>query len=271
MVIAEGRGACLARLRSRIHDGPKVSVRIARYILQSPSQAQGMSIATLASACGTSTASISRFCKDLEYASFKEFQLDLATAVAQSEPESASEADIEDGPKAVIRLVFERSRQSLADTERLLDTARLTQAARILRRCERVFIVGAGRSSLVAQAAAQKFLSLGLTAICTTDVAGVDFRSLSKHDSLLAISHTGRNAFVVQAIHKAAQAGAQTLAITNYPRSPVATGVQVALATAHVEHRVNGAASSSQIAQMCVVDLLYFLLASWLPAKAAQA
>lgn len=270
MVMVEGRGACLARLRSRLHDGPKVSVRIARYILQSPSQAQGMSIASLASACGTSTASISRFCKDLEYTSFKEFQLDLATAVAQSDADEPETAGADDSPRSVIRLVFERSRQSLADTERLLDTPRLTQAARILRKAERIFVVGAGRSAVVAQAASQKLLSLGLTAITVTEAAGIDFRSLGKRDALLAISHTGRSTWVVQSAHNAAQSGAPTVAVTNYARSPLAASAQVCLTTAHSEHRVNGASSSSQIAQLCVVDLLYFLLASWLPPKTGQ-
>ena len=44
-----------------------------------------MSIGELGKACGASPATVHRFCRNLGYAGYREFQLDLAAAVAQNE------------------------------------------------------------------------------------------------------------------------------------------------------------------------------------------
>jgi DNA-binding MurR/RpiR family transcriptional regulator len=259
------KGTCLARIRARLRDGSRTSLRISRFILRSPGRAQGMSIAALAAACGTSTASISRFCKDLEYLSFKDFQLDLAASLARNNGIVLEDFAPGATPKAIIRRVFEANRQSLSDTEQVVDHSRLIQAARLLRRARRIFLLGSGGSALVATEAEQRFLSLGLTAIALGDAYTMIFAtsSVGRKDVVFGISHTGQNPFVIEALSQARRRGARTIALTNYPRSPVAAGAEIALITAYQEHRINAAVSSSRIAQMCVIDSLYFILGSW--------
>ena len=80
---------------------------------------------------------------------------------------------------------------------------------------------------------------------------------------VIGISHTGQTASVVEGIEQAARRRARTVALTNYPHSPLAAASQFRLITAYREHRVNAAVSSSRIAQMCVIDSLYFVLGSW--------
>jgi DNA-binding MurR/RpiR family transcriptional regulator len=265
MPAANTNGACLARIRAVLRDGPVSAVSIARFILRSPSEARFMSIARLASACGTSTASLSRFCKELDYSSFKEFQLDLAAAVAQRAEDTLDDFSPGASPAAIIRRVFECNRQSLSDTERTLDVKRLTRVATLMRKAARVFLLGTGGSALVAGEAAQRFLSLGMTAIALGDPHSMLFATsaATAKDVVTGISHTGQNSFVVEAIAHAGRRGARTVAITNYPHSPLAEASQYALITAYREHRINAAVSSSRIAQMCVIDSLYFILGSW--------
>lgn len=259
------KGACLARVRACLRDGSKSSLRIARFVLRSPAKAQGMSIAVLASACGTSTASVSRFCKDLEYSSFKEFQLDLSASLARNGGIALEDFTPGAGPRSIIARVFEANRQSLVDSEQLLDHAKLIEAARWLNTASRIFLLGSGGSALVAHEAEQRFLSLGLTAIGLGDAYTMIFAtsSVGRKDVVVGISHTGQNPFVVEAIGQAARRGARTVALTNYPRSPLAAAARIALITAYREHRINAAISSSRIAQMCVIDSLYFLLGNW--------
>jgi len=53
------------------------------------------------------------------------------------------------------------------------------------------------------------------------------------------------------------------VALTNYPQSPLAAASAFQLITAFREHRINAAVSSSIVAQLCILDSLYFILGSW--------
>ncbi len=51
------------------------------------------------------------------------------------------------------------------------------------------------------------------------------------------------------------------MGITNYVDSPLAELAEFVLLTSFGERRINAAVSSSRIAQMCILDVLYFLAA----------
>jgi len=80
---------------------------------------------------------------------------------------------------------------------------------------------------------------------------------------VVGISHTGQTNHVVDAVRAARRRGAPTVAITNYPQSPLAAASNFRLITAFHEHRINAAVSSSIAAQLCVINSLYFILGSW--------
>ena len=243
-------------------------MKIARFILARPSRARNMSIGALASACGASTATISRFCTNLGYSGYRDFQLDLAAAVAETRRVTLDEFPDEIGarPEAIIRRVFECNRQSLVETEKILDHGELIQVARIIRRARRIFFLGIGGSGLVALEAAERFMSVGLTAIAAVDPYQQIFATanLGRADVVIGISHTGQTAHVIEAVRTARRRGAHTVAITNYPQSSLAAASEFHLITVFREHRISAAVSSSLIAQMCVIDSLYFMVASWL-------
>jgi DNA-binding MurR/RpiR family transcriptional regulator len=258
-------GGCLAKVRASLELKSKSTARIAGFILRSPEAAQRLSISALAEACGTSAATVSRFSRDLGYHGFKEFQLDLATAVAKDEAFAPEDFPRGVSAEAIIHQVFECNQRSLSETERVVDHLALLRVAKAIRDAERVFLLGVGGSALVAREGVRRFLSLGLTAIALEDPYFQIFATsiVSRKDVVIGISHTGQTASVVEGIEQAARRRARTVALTNYPRSPLAAASQFRLITAYREHRVNAAVSSSRIAQMCVIDSLYFVLGSW--------
>src|SRR5208337_797435 len=119
-MVNNAEGSCLARVRARIQSGPSAMKKIARFVLKSPFRARNLSIEELAEACGTSAATVYRLCRDLGYEGYKEFQLDLAASLANSDGVSLEEFGEGASPQTIVRRVFEYHRQSLADTERLL-------------------------------------------------------------------------------------------------------------------------------------------------------
>lgn len=265
-------GSCLAKVQAGLANQSRTAQQIGRFLLRSPVEARDMSISALAEACGVSTAMVSRFSRSLGYRGFKEFQMDLATAVAQSEAFPPEDFGPGATPEVIIRQVFECNRQSLAETERMVDHQVLIRVARLIRDADRVLLLGIGGSALVARECAQRFLSLGLTALTLEDPYFQIFATsdVGRRDVVMGISHTGQTAPVVESTEQARRRGARTVALTNYPQSPLAAAAEFPLITAYREHRVNAAVSSSRIAQMCVIDSLYFVIGSWSRARAKR-
>jgi DNA-binding MurR/RpiR family transcriptional regulator len=258
-------GACLSKIRAGIEHASGATVKIGRFVLKRPVRARNLSIGELAKACRVSPATAFRFCRDLGYEGYKEFQLDLAAALAQNDSMTLEEFSEDRSPVAIVRQVFEYNRRSLAETARMLDIGVLERVARQLQDSRRSMFVGIGASALVARFAESRLLSLGFSALAVVDPYLQIFatENVESGDVVVGISHTGQTDHVVEAVRTARRRGARTVAITNYPQSPLAESTDLQLITAFHEHRVNAAVSSSITAQLCVINSLYFILGSW--------
>lgn len=265
-------GSCLARIRAFLRDAPPGQSKVGEFILETPAEARSMAISRLAAECATSPATVSRFCRALGYVSYRDFQLDLAAAIAQTGAATLDDFVAGSPPEVVAQRVFQINRESLEDTERLLNMGELIEIAGLIANAHRILLLGIGGSALVARDGAQRFMSLGLTAIAVEDPHEQVFATanVTEGDVVLAISHTGQTSHVVEAAGEARQNGAQTVALTNYPAAPLADACEYCIITAFREHRINAAVSSSRIAQMCVIDCLYFMVASWVAESARR-
>ena len=132
--------------------------------------------------------------------------------------------------------------------------------------------MGFGGSALAARRTADLLLNLGITALAVVDPFTQIFatENAGPGDVVVGISHTGQTASVVEAVQSARRRGARTVALTNYPQSPLALASEFQLITAFHEHRINAAVSSSVSAQLCVLASLYFILGSWGGSKAKR-
>jgi DNA-binding MurR/RpiR family transcriptional regulator len=262
---ADATGSCLPRIQGQLRSSSKTTAKIARFVLDSSHEARYMPITALAAACGTSLATVSRFCRELGYSNYREFQYDLATGVAQAENLTLGVFPEGSNPEAIIQRVFAVNRQSLVETESIVGRDQIIRVAQMLRRARRVFLLGNGSSAMAAQQAADRFMSLGLTAMPLNDPYLRIFATanVNRRDVLIGISHTGQNAMVVEAIQVSREKGASTVAVTNYPQSPLAKAAEVSLITAYREETMNAAVSTSIIPQLCVLECIYFILGSW--------
>ncbi|MGO8702395.1 MAG: MurR/RpiR family transcriptional regulator [Candidatus Brocadiia bacterium] len=265
MTELENQGACLARIRAKVRDSSKATAKICRFVLESPAIARNMSIEDMSRKCGTSLASVTRFCRGLGYGGYKEFRLDLAVALAQAEPMTLDDFAQGLPPEAIIQRVFECNRQSLVETEKVLNHKTLIAVARRMHRASHVIFLGLGESGRVSETAAQRLTTLGYTALAVADPYDLVFATanVGMRDVVVGISHTGETASIVEAIQTACQRGARTVALTNYPQSTLAAASEFCLLTAFREQRINAGVSSSRIAQSCLIDSLYFILAGW--------
>src|SRR5206468_1482606 len=80
---------------------------------------------------------------------------------------------------------------------------------------------------------------------------------LGEGDVAIAISHTGATVDTIEPLAEARRHGALTVALTNFPRSPIVAAADLVLTTAARETTFRSGAMSSRIAQLMVVDCLF--------------
>ena len=83
----------------------------------------------------------------------------------------------------------------------------------------------------------------------------------SKGDVAVGLSHTGTTVDTIDALTEARAHGATTVAITNFPWSPITEVADFVLLTAARETAFRSGAMTSRIAQLTVVDCLFVTLA----------
>jgi len=266
------RGNCLSRIQSMAATGRNTAAGISKFILTQPEEALQLTLTELAARVGTSVASISRFCTMLGYENYRAFQIDLAATIAGGSSPVSDLLSADDDPSTVIRRIFEMNRQSLADTEALLAHESVTAVAKLIMNARRLCVVGFGGSGLTARYGALRLSSLGITAQAITDPYEglLMLSSATAGDVVVAISHTGRSAVVIELLDLARKREARTVGITNYADSMLAQQSEFTLLTSFRERQINAAVSSSSIAQLCVLDAIYFLIAYFQGPKAEQ-
>jgi DNA-binding MurR/RpiR family transcriptional regulator len=242
---------------------PKAERSVADYIQQNPERAPHRSVHEFARSGGVSVASVSRFVRKLGFSDFKEFKLELAretTGVVQS---LFKEITPDDSDEEITRKVFLGDIKSLEDTLKMLSFADMTAAARAICAGRRLVFFGIGGSAHVSHDAALRFSYLDFQAEAYVDASQILLQALrvAAADVVIGISHSGRSAITVEGLRIAREKGALTIGISNYLRSPLKDACAVFFCTSFPENRVKVAAISSKVAQLCILDALYLLVA----------
>jgi len=111
---------------------------------------------------------------------------------------------------------------------------------------KRIFIVGAGRSGLVAKAFAMRLLHLGFSVYVIGETI---LPPMGKGDILIAVSGSGRTKTVVAVAEAAKSLGARVIALTTYPDSPLG---KLADVTVRVPGRTKLAAEEDYIVRQVI-------------------
>lgn len=239
--------------------------RVADYILAHPHEITGLPIAALAKRCEVSQHTINRFCRSVGLEGYPELKLALAQHLVLSASLLSAQGAPADGPDGVVAQAFQFNINSLKATAELGQGEQFQGVAKLLARCRIVRWFGIGGSGIVCADAALRFRQLGIQAEAVLDPYGqtVDACWLSKRDVAVAVSHTGESRPTVEAIRLAHESGAETVAITNFPNSILASNVTHLLLTATGQQAVSPSTTMmvSRLAQLAVVDALYALVA----------
>jgi DNA-binding MurR/RpiR family transcriptional regulator len=253
----------LVRIRSLLPGLARAEQRVAKVVLDNPSTVARRSITEVADAAGTSETTVTRFCKAIGVGGYPELRIALAADTARTEMRAERDLGGEIGPdddmhQVVGKVTFADAR-AVEETAAQLDVAVLQQVVDVVAAAGRVDVYGVGASAFVAADLQQKLHRIGRVCFAWNDthIMLTSAAVLNGGDVAVGISHTGATTDTVEALRTARQHGATTVALTNFPRSPITEVADLVLTTAARETTFRSGAMSSRIAQLTVIDCLF--------------
>ena len=238
--------------------------RVGRLVVADPADAARRTITDLATGAQTSEATVIRFCRSVGMEGYPQLRIRLAAEAARRiEPPDARVVGGDIPPGAdmaqIIATISFNDARAVEETAEQLDPAICDQVVDAIVGAGRVDIYGAGASGFVASDFQQKLHRIGRPAFYWPDVhtALSSAALLGRGDVAVGISHTGTTADVVEILELARSRGAQTVALTNFPRSPITDVADHVLTTAARETTYRSGAMASRLAQLTVVDCLF--------------
>jgi DNA-binding MurR/RpiR family transcriptional regulator len=254
----------LVRIRGVYDTLPRSERKVADYVLNHSDQVIYSSVTDLAQTLEVSESTVVRFCQRLGYQGYPEFKVLLARDLGTPFQDTYDTLDPGDDVTTIVRKTVQISVQALNDTLAVLDPNNVKEVVDLLINSHHVFLFGCGGSGGSAQIAYQKMLRLGLPCSVCIDPHTQTLLSgtATEQDVVIGISYSGNNEDVVRAMRVAQERRAKTVAITNYPTSPVVRMANVALLTGAAETPLSSESGPSRVVQLAVVDVLctYYLL-----------
>lgn len=237
--------------------------KIADYIIQNHKEVVNLTIGELAKACGTSVATVSRFCHKCEVDGFHQLKIRLAKEMAESGAEvpvsnHISRADIRQSLQNILANKIDEIRQTLS----LMDETQLDRILDDIKSARIVQFVAVGNTIPAALDGAFKFNEIGIKAVAGTiwETQLAFSLSLGRDDVMIAISNSGESRQVVKMVREAKKNGVITVGITNNPNSSVGSIVDYHIQTATREKLFLNEICFSRVSAMTVIEVLYLFL-----------
>ncbi|GAA2832594.1 MurR/RpiR family transcriptional regulator [Crossiella cryophila] len=253
----------LVRIRSLFPGLARAEQRVAQVVLSDPAVVAHRSITEVAEAAGTSETTVTRFCKAIGVGGYPDLRIalaaDTARTAARADRDLGSDIGQGDDLRQVVSKVSFADARAVEETADQLDVVELEKVVEAMSAAGRVDVYGVGASAFVAMDLQQKLHRIGRISFAWSDthIALTSAAVLSKGDVAVGISHTGATADTVEALRVARSRGATTVALTNFPRSPIAEVADYVLTTAARETTFRSGATASRIAQLTVIDCLF--------------
>jgi DNA-binding MurR/RpiR family transcriptional regulator len=250
---------CFVRIHGTYDTLRTAEQRVADFILKHAEELIYLTVTELAERTQTSESTVVRLCQKIGYKGYQEFKIMLARDLVGPTETVYEQISPHDSLEALTAKVFQANAQALKDTREVLSGEELKRAVDALGSARRIEIYGIGGSAPLALDAYHKFMKLGLAAVWLNDgdLMAMSSTLLQPGDVALGISHTGGSRDVCDAMENAAEAGATTICITHRATSPITKVSKIRLFTAAKETAFGSDATSSRIAQLTIIDVLY--------------
>ena len=253
----------LARLMAIRPSLAATGQRIADFIVAHAADVVHMSVTEVADKAQASEGSVVGLCRQIGAKGFQNLKIALAQDLVQPIQFIHEDLHPTDAVPTIVEKIFHSDVQALKDTLSVLDAAAMSTAVDLLRTAKRIEVYGIGSAAPIAEDAHYRMLRIGLNCKVVVD-SHVQAISASLTDPTVAtitVSHSGSTQETVLATRLAKEAGAKTICITNFGKSPIQAFADVVLYTMARETQFRTEAMTSRIAQLAIVDALIACLA----------
>lgn len=233
--------------------------RIANYILETPESIIHSTISEIAEKLEIADATVFRFCKRIGFGGFQEMKIALAADLTKPSPPIFEEITEEDDVHTIASKVFKSNVQTIENTLTLINPESIEKAVSLLGNAEHIYFFGTGGSSIIAMDAYHKFMRTGSSCFAFIDshFQLMAASQMKKNDVAVIISHSGANKDTFNILKTTKESGAETIAITAFPKSPISQNATITLLTTSEETEFRSEALSSRIAQLSLIDALF--------------
>lgn len=243
----------------------KSEKKIADFVLATGNKVSEMTLSELARATELSEPSVVRFTKAIGFKGYSEFKAQILRDWGK---EGSSEGEnklvnINITPEDTLGYVPEKIVNStirgLEDTLKIFDQKAFEEAIIAIINARRIDVFGVGTSGSIALDFVSKLIRIGLDARYFADnhLEQLSCVSLTEKDVAIAISHSGSTIDVVNTLKIAKEAGAKTIALTNYKASKILEFADIKLLTGDHETTFYSETMISRISLLAIVDMLY--------------
>jgi DNA-binding MurR/RpiR family transcriptional regulator len=276
--VDEGPAGLMVQINGLLPALSPAEQRVAKIVLADPAASAQRTITDLAAAAQTSEASVVRFCRSIGLTGYPQLRIRLAAEAArqvQTVDAHVAGGAIQPGANLsqIIATVAFNDARAVEETAQQLDPHMCEQIVAALLKASRIEVFGAGASGFVAADFQAKLHRLGRVAYFWPDVHGAlaSAAMLGAGDVAFGISHTGTTWDTIEMLSSARRAGAITVALTNFPRSPITEAADLVVTTAARETTYRTGALASRLAQLTVLDCIFVALAARSRGKSQRA
>jgi DNA-binding MurR/RpiR family transcriptional regulator len=262
---ATDRSSTTVRARGLLPSLSPAEQRVAQVIIDEAATAARLTISDLADRARSSETTVIRFCRAMGFGGYSELRITLATEAGRAIDGAGSDAPVgsdiseDDDLAQVVKKIAFADARAVEDTAVQIDIAVLDQVVDLVVGARRVDIYGVGASAFVATDFQQKLHRIGQISYAWSDLhlALTSAALLDERDVAFGISHTGTTIDTIEAFTEAGRRGARTVALTNFPKSPITRAADLVLTTAARETTFRSGAMSSRLAQLTVIDCVF--------------
>lgn len=238
---------------------------IAAAIQHNPAIVLEKTISEMANSCGTSVATVVRFCRVLGLSGYAQLRMSLASELGKEAAQFGAgmtlgaEIAQSDTLQEMASKVASLEMLAIEETVSGVDFAALERVVEALDGAERILLFGIGASQFVAQDLHHKLFRVGRNAFLLADSHEAWSAATLAPEMTVAVafSHSGDTPDSVRFLDLARKNGAMTVAVTGSPSSELAKIGHECLITHARESKLRAGAMVSRIAQLALVDCLF--------------
>ena len=244
---------------------PESERKIAQYILEHPQVIVNCTAGELGAYANASSAAVIRLCKSLGVKGFQELKVRIAGDLTKPIEQGYRDIEPNETIQSIVQKTTSNSIQGLSDTSEIINYEELERAVTALLKAKNVHFFGIGASHIIAMDAQQKFLRInkGSTAFSDTHLVASLIANADPNDVVFGISFSGETPEVTKVLSLAKESDVKTISLTKYGQSTVSALADIQLFTSYsYEAPFRSAATSSRLAQLYMVDILFLCMAA---------